>query len=113
MTEEFEGLDLVGLLDLLEPTPEPPAIAMTPQTPGWIVVGVLLVAILLRQSGVTPAQKLVEDTRYLRGPLSDTVQCQDELKVVVERLLRSLTRDCRRRWFIWRAATGGGISRSA
>lgn len=43
MTPQTEGLGLIELLDLLQPTPEPPAIAMTPQTPGWIVVGAVLV----------------------------------------------------------------------
>ena len=46
MTEEFQGLGLVELINLLEEVPEPPPIAMTPQTPGWIVLGVV-VAVLL------------------------------------------------------------------
>lgn len=43
MSPEYEGLNLIQLLDLLEPTPEPPAVSMVPQTPGWFVVGALLV----------------------------------------------------------------------
>lgn len=39
MNPEFEGLSLVELIDLLEEAPEPAAIAMTPQTPAWLVLG--------------------------------------------------------------------------
>ena len=46
MSEEFDGLSLVELIDLLEDPKEPPAIPLTPQTPGWIVLG-LVVAVLL------------------------------------------------------------------
>lgn len=34
--EEFKGKNLVELLDMLEPVPEPNAISMWPQTQGWI-----------------------------------------------------------------------------
>lgn len=47
MNEEFEGLNLVELYDLLEEVPEPPAIALTPQTLGWIVLGGLVVLLFL------------------------------------------------------------------
>ncbi len=46
MNPEFEGLNLVELLDLLEPVPEPLSVPLTPQTPGWLVVGVVLAAVL-------------------------------------------------------------------
>ncbi|MBU2941329.1 DUF4381 domain-containing protein [Shimia thalassica] len=43
--EDFEGKNLVELLDMLEPVPEPAAISMWPQTQGWLflllVVGLL------------------------------------------------------------------------
>ncbi len=47
MNEEFEGLNLIELIDLLEEVPEPPAISMTPQTPGWIVVGIVLLVLVV------------------------------------------------------------------
>jgi Ca-activated chloride channel family protein len=46
MNEEFQGLGLVDLINLLEEVPEPPPISLNPQTPGWIVLGVV-VAVLL------------------------------------------------------------------
>ncbi|SLN45804.1 hypothetical protein ROA7450_02230 [Roseovarius albus] len=49
MSSELEGLSLVELIDLLEEAPQPAAIAMTPQTPGWLVLGAacLVVAVWL------------------------------------------------------------------
>lgn len=46
MTDEFTGLGLLDLLNLLEPVPDPAAIVLTPQTPGWIVVGLALLAVI-------------------------------------------------------------------
>lgn len=46
MNPEFKGLGLVDLLNLLDPVPEPAAIALTPQTPGWIVVGLVLLTLI-------------------------------------------------------------------
>ncbi len=41
MSEEFDGLNLIDLIDLLEEAPAPPPIPLTPQTWGWVVVGVV------------------------------------------------------------------------
>ena len=41
MSQHLDGLNLVELLDLLEPVPQPMPISMAPQTPGWIVLAVL------------------------------------------------------------------------
>ncbi|PHO04880.1 hypothetical protein CSC82_04980 [Rhodobacteraceae bacterium 4F10] len=45
--EDFEGKNLVELLDMLEPVPEPAAISMWPQTQGWLflLLGVGLLAL--------------------------------------------------------------------
>lgn len=46
MTEaELQGKNLVELLDLLEGVPVPESVSMMPQTPGWIVLGVLLAVV--------------------------------------------------------------------
>ena len=48
MEEQLEGLDLFELLDLLEPVPEPPPVPWTPQTAGWIWLGLaILFAVFL------------------------------------------------------------------
>jgi Ca-activated chloride channel family protein len=47
MNEEFKGLGLVELIDLLEDVPEPPPIPLTPQTPGWIVLSVVVFGVLV------------------------------------------------------------------
>ncbi|MEL7524202.1 MAG: DUF4381 domain-containing protein [Pseudomonadota bacterium] len=49
MNEEWKGLSLPELIDLLEPVREPAPISMSPQTIGWVWLGlfVLVVAALL------------------------------------------------------------------
>lgn len=44
MKDAWKDLNLVELLDLLEPVPEPPPVLMTPQTAGWIWLGAVLLA---------------------------------------------------------------------
>lgn len=63
MSEEFEGLNLVELLDLLEPLPAPDPVSWAPQTVGWVwaslllVVGGLLVARLVVRQRRTNAYR--------------------------------------------------------
>lgn len=45
MSAEFDGLNLVDLIDLLEPAPEPPPVSMMPQTAGWLWLGLVLLAL--------------------------------------------------------------------
>ncbi|MGI9501207.1 MAG: DUF4381 domain-containing protein [Geminicoccaceae bacterium] len=45
MSEELSKLNLVELLDLLEPIPEPPTVSLWPETVGWIWLGIALVAL--------------------------------------------------------------------
>ncbi len=85
MNEEFQGLSLVELIDLLEEVPEPPPIAMTPQTPGWIVVGVvggLLLFFLFRW-----AWRRWKANAYRRAALSalDTATSPTEIAAIVRR----------------------------
>jgi hypothetical protein len=44
MSEDFSGLTLVELLDLLEPVPEPLPVSLWPQTAGWIWLGIVVAA---------------------------------------------------------------------
>lgn len=54
MNEDYKGLNLVDLLDLLEPIPEPAAISLVPQTQGWIWLGLagLVLVFKLSQYGL-------------------------------------------------------------
>jgi Ca-activated chloride channel family protein len=47
MSQHLDGLNLVELLGQLEPVPEPVRVAMTPQTPGWIVLGLAVLGLVL------------------------------------------------------------------
>nr|WP_319387401.1 DUF4381 domain-containing protein [uncultured Roseibium sp.] len=42
MNEEWKGLNLAELIELLEPVPEPAPISMAPQTMGWVWLGLVL-----------------------------------------------------------------------
>ncbi|MBY8977158.1 DUF4381 domain-containing protein [Rhodobacteraceae bacterium NNCM2] len=44
MAEDLSRLNLVELLDLLEPPPEPPPISMLPQTMGWVWLALVVIA---------------------------------------------------------------------
>ena len=46
MNDDFAGLNLVELLDLLEPVPEPVPPSLWPETVGWVWLGVALVLLL-------------------------------------------------------------------
>lgn len=39
MNEDWKGLNLPQLIDLLEPVPQPDTVSMLPQTAGWIWLG--------------------------------------------------------------------------
>lgn len=45
MNEEWKGLSLAELIDLLEPVREPAPISMAPQTIGWVWLGLFVVVI--------------------------------------------------------------------
>jgi len=45
MSQDLANLNLVELLDLLEPIPEPPPIPLWPQTAGWIWLGLAVLVI--------------------------------------------------------------------
>lgn len=46
MDGEFQGLNLIELLDLLEPVPDPSPPSMWPETTGWIWLGVILAGLV-------------------------------------------------------------------
>ena len=69
MNEEFKGLGLADLLDLLEPVPAPTPILMTPQTPGWIVVGLVLLVVVIW--GIRRFLQHRQANAYRRAALSE------------------------------------------
>lgn len=69
MSQHLEGLNLIELLDLLQPAPEPPPIAMTPQTPGWIILGIGLG--LLLGWGLTRLWRRHKSKAYRRAALAE------------------------------------------
>jgi cbb3-type cytochrome oxidase subunit 3 len=46
MKEEWKGLNLVELFDLLESVPEPAPVSMMPQTAGWLWLALLCLVLL-------------------------------------------------------------------
>ncbi|MEP3048842.1 MAG: DUF4381 domain-containing protein [Roseibium sp.] len=46
MKEDWQGLNLPDLIDLLEPVPEPAPISMVPQTVGWLWLGLGVLVVL-------------------------------------------------------------------
>lgn len=47
MSTHLTGKNLIELLDMLEPVPEPAAISLMPQTPGWAVLGGVVLGLLV------------------------------------------------------------------
>ena len=69
MSQNLEGLNLVELLDLLDPPPEPVRVAMTPQTSGWIVLG--LVAVSLLAWGAVTLLRRYRSNAYRRAAVAE------------------------------------------
>jgi len=47
MSGHLEGKNLVELLDMLEPVQDPAPVSLIPQTPGWIVLGLLVLGLIV------------------------------------------------------------------
>jgi uncharacterized protein DUF4381 len=45
VSDDYAGLNLVDLLEKLEPIPEPETLSLLPQTQGWIWLGLLVIAV--------------------------------------------------------------------
>lgn len=87
MNKEFEGLNLVELLRLLEDAPEPLPIPLTPQTPGWIVLGAAaLIALVVM---VRWALRRHRAEAYRRAALRELVQAGDNPEAVASILRRT------------------------
>ncbi len=83
--EEYDGLNLPQLLDLMHDLVEPEAVAWTPQTVGWLVVALWLLAVLL-----LAAARAVESrrrNRYRRAALAelDSIESAGSLAALLKR----------------------------
>lgn len=87
MTEDLSGLDLVGLLGLLKPVPEPQPVSLFPQTVGWLVVGALLLA--LAGWRLWKAYAHYRANAYRRQALSEVARCNDDPARLAEVLRRT------------------------
>ncbi|MEM9393129.1 MAG: DUF4381 domain-containing protein [Pseudomonadota bacterium] len=76
MSEEFDGLGLVELIDLLEPVPAPPPISMVPQTQGWIWLGLFALFLAFRMA--RRAQRNHAANAYRRAALKELVDVGDD-----------------------------------
>jgi hypothetical protein len=76
MEDQFDGLNLVQLLDLLEPVPEPPPVSWMPQTVGWIWLGIALVVVIL--TGLRWLVRHRRATAYRRAGLAALAAAGDD-----------------------------------
>ena len=87
MNEDLAGLDLVQLLDLLVPVPEPPVILLWPETEAWGWGGLVLVAI-----GLLLIRRWLQHRRanaYRRAALREIAAARQSPVVLAEILRRT------------------------
>lgn len=87
MTEDLSTLNLVELLDLLEPAPEPVPVSLWPQTAGWIWLGLILAAL-----AIWIGRHLVRRYRanaYRRAALAELDSASDQPAALAEIVRRT------------------------
>lgn len=88
MTEqELEGLRLVELMDLLHDVPVPPRVPMWPQTWGWAVVAVIVLAVL--RWAVRTLRARHAANAYRRAALTELAQAGDDPAAIAAILRRT------------------------
>lgn len=87
MKPDLEGLDLVELLDLLEPVQEPAQIPLTPQTAGWIWLGPLIVLLILY--AVWKAVRHHQANAYRRAAIQELSSVGDDAAEIASILRRT------------------------
>lgn len=85
--EEFEGKNLVELLDMLEQVPEPTQISMWPETQGWIWLG--LVVLVLLFLGVWRLRVVRNANAYRRAALAELAASGDDPVAIADVLRRT------------------------
>ncbi len=87
MSIETQGKSLVDLLDMLEPAPVPPPVAMVPQTWGWAVLGLVLLALSL--AIILRALKRHRANAYRRAALAELSEAGDDAATIAAILRRT------------------------
>jgi len=87
MSAHLDGKNLVELLDMLEPVPDPTPISLLPQTPGWIVLGIVLVGALVW--GVRLVQSRHRARAYRRAALVELAATGDDAARIAALLRRT------------------------
>jgi len=116
MNEDWQGLSLVELLDLLEPVPEPAPISMWPQTIGWLWLS-LIVLFALGYIGYRLA-RYRRRTAYRRAALAELATYPDDnaLALLIRRTALAAYPRARvaslsgRAWLSFLDRTGSGSS---
>jgi uncharacterized protein DUF4381 len=86
MSTHLTGKNLIELLDLLEPVPDPPPISLWPQTPGWAVLG--LIALVLMFWGVRTMWARHRARAYRYAALAELAQTGDDAAHIAALLRR-------------------------
>lgn len=84
---EFAGLSLVDMLDMLEPIPAPEPISMWPQTVGWIWLGALVIALLF--GALVVATRRWRANAYRRTALREIDAACDDPALIAKTLRRA------------------------
>lgn len=85
--QDFEGKNLVQLLDMLIPPAEPAPISMWPQTQGWIWLGLGMLALCIWAVVVRVSYR--RRTAYQRAALRELQNCHDDPVMVADILRRT------------------------
>ncbi len=85
MNDEYQGLNLPQLLDLMHPLVESEAAVWTPQTVGWLVAGLWLVAVMLLVA--RKVYRAWRRNRYRRAALAELngIESAGSLAVLLRR----------------------------
>lgn len=76
MSEDLTTLDLVELIELLEPAPQPVPVTMWPQTTGWLWVGVLVLCLAVLV--ISHRLRSYRSSAYRRAALRELATCKDD-----------------------------------
>jgi len=85
--EDFEGKNLVDLLEMLEPVPEPRAMSLWPATEAWIWLGLVVLALIAW--GLLQWRRHHRANAYRRAALAELAQAGDDPTSIASILRRT------------------------